>query len=513
MFSKVYSGGLRGIEGYLVQVEADVSDGLPGFHMVGYLAAEVREAEDRVRTALRNSGFLLHARKVTVNLSPADVRKDGTSFDLPIAVAVMVSYGLVDQSVAGKAAFIGELGLDGRIKGVRGVLSMVAALRDAGVRLCFLPEENIAEGLAVEEMRIVKAENLREVMEMLQMPERIAYENRNGREVTGCFPEYDLDFREVSGQQAVRRATEVAAAGQHNILYLGPPGSGKSMIAQRIPTIMPLPSEEERLEISKVYSVCGMLPPGKALMAARPFRAPHHTVSPQALTGGGGRPKPGEISLATRGILFLDELPEFRRGSLEILRQPLEEHRVTVSRVHGTYEFPANFMLAAAMNGCPCGHYPNRDLCSCSEQEIRRYLGRISGPLLDRIDICVEAAPVSYRDIRGGGENESSAEIRERVERAREIQKRRFKGSSLLFNNEMGGREIRRYCALDPEEDRFLQDVYQKMQLSPRGCHKILKVARTIADLDGGVPISRAHLCEAIGYRDMETKYWGRGEK
>lgn len=511
MFSKVYSGGLYGLEGYRVQVEADISDGLPGFHMVGYLASEVREAEDRVRTAMKNSGFLLPPMRVTVNLSPADIRKDGTGFDLPIAIAVLSAYGIVKPMILKDAAFLGELGLDGQVKPIKGVLPLVSKLQSQGIRRCYLPAGNAAEGLTVEQMEIVPVRSLRTLAEALNEPEKLVPEIRREDDSLIYSGSYSVDFKEVSGQQLARRATEIAVAGQHNILYLGPPGSGKSMIAQRIPTIMPDMSPEEQLELSKIYSVCGMLPPGKALAGTRPFRAPHHTVSPQALTGGGRIPKPGEISLASRGVLFLDELPEFRKASLEILRQPLEEHKVMISRVWGAYEFPAQFMLAAAMNPCPCGYYPDRNRCSCTSGQVQKYLGKISRPLLDRIDICVEVSPVTYEDIRCMEDNESSASIRSRVERAREAQKKRFAKLPIFFNSEMKNREIRKYCALGQEEEEFLKRIFGSMQLTARGCHKILKVARTIADLDSAERITKCHLSEAIGYRELEHKYWRGG--
>lgn len=536
MFSRVYSGGLMGIDGYLVQVEADVSDGLPGFYMVGYLASEVREAEQRVRTAMKNSGFQLGVRKITVNLSPANVRKEGTAYDLPVAVAVMTAYGMIDSSRLGETAFIGELGLDGVCKPIRGVLPLVLALRDAGIRRCFLPAENVTEGLAVSGMGIVKVEHLKQLVQILSDPDRIVEEKTD--EDTGkvmcessdcgardhkdrkceagkCDSQdkaYDVDFSEIQGQLLVRRATEVAVAGMHNILYIGPPGSGKSMIARRIPTIMPSLEKEEQLEISKVYSICGMLPSGSALMKIRPYRAPHHTISPQALVGGGTVPRPGEISLASRGVLFLDELPEFQKGSLEILRQPMEERRITVSRLHGSCDFPAHFMLAAAMNPCPCGYYPDRNRCSCTEWQVKRYLGKISRPLLDRVDVCVEAAPVTYQELKSSRSGEPSAAIRRRVEQAREIQRRRFEGKNIFFNGEMGGSEIREYCELQQEDDAFLQQAFQNLRMSARGCHRVLRVARTIADLDGAEQIQKEHLCEAIGYRSLEGKYWG-GER
>ena len=497
MFSRVYSGGLSGMEGYVVQVEADVSPGLPSFHMVGYLASEVKEAEERVRTGIRNSGFRLPSMRVTVNLSPANVRKDGTGCDLPVAVAVLASYGVVEPTLLRDSAFLGELGLDGRIKPVRGVLSMVLAMRQAGMRRCFLAEENISEGLAVEQIEIIKVSSIGSLVELLNCPEQIKTSIRETEAIEESV--YAVDFSEVNGQKLVRRATEVA-------------GSGKSMIARRIPTIMPELTQAEQLEVSQVYSICGLLPQGRALMRERPFRAPHHTISAQALTGGGMIPRPGEISLASRGVLFLDELPEFEKKTLEILRQPMEDRKVTVARVQGTYEFPAHFMLAAALNPCPCGYYPDRQRCTCSELQVRKYLGKISRPLLDRIDLCVEAAPVSYQEIRRQEINESSAVIRERVEKARRIQEKRFAGMGIIFNSEMGNREIRQFCRLGDQEETFLQMVFQRLGLSARGCQKLLRVARTIADLDGQEQIQKRHLIEAVGYRDLEERYWGREE-
>lgn len=510
LFCKVNSGGLKGMDGFLVQVEADVGNGLPDFSMVGYLAGEVREAGDRVRTAIKNSGFRLQPMKVMVNLSPADVRKDGTAFDLPIALAVLGAYGLIDLIGFSDSAFIGELSLDGSVKPVKGILALVAALKDFGVQRVFIPSANVNEGLAVDGIGVVRADSLRQVMDCMKSPQDIEEEVREEGDFDLLPPEYLVDFSEVGGQTALKRATEIAVAGHHNILYIGPPGSGKSMVAKRIPTIMPSMSREEQIELSKIYSICGLLPPGKPLLRERPFRAPHHTASPQALAGGGRKPMPGEVSLASKGVLFLDELPEFCRAALEILRQPLEERRVSISRVQGSYNFPADVMVAAAMNPCPCGYFPDRNRCSCNELQVKRYLGRISRALLDRIDICVEASPAAYQDIRGGGFTETSAAIRERVERVREIQQERFAGSGIYFNSEMGNKEIQAFCILGEEEEEALKQMFKRMHLSARGCSRILKVARTIADLDGGGQIQKKHLAEAASYRELEEEYWGR---
>lgn len=509
MFNKIFSCGVRGVEGYLVSVEADVSYGLPGFTMVGYLSEEVREAQERVRTALRNTEFPLPPRRVTVNLSPAGIRKEGTAFDLAIAVAVLCCLEWIEASGIKNSAFLGELGLDGEVKPVKGVLSRVYAAMDSGIRRCFLPKENVLEGTAVKGIEIVGISDLGELVKLLKRPEQIEGQWFDG----SAFKEverniYDVDFSDMEGQEIVKRATQVAAAGMHNILYIGPAGTGKTMAAKRLPTIMPPISLEESVEVSKVYSICGMLPKEKPLLTARPFRSPHHSVTAQALVGGGLNPKPGELSLATHGVLFLDELTEFPARILDLLRQPMEEHKITVARLSGAVEFPAETMLAAAMNPCKCGYYPDRSRCNCTEPQIRKYLGRISGPFLDRIDIGVEAAPVSYRDLRGKTKGCSSKEMREQVKAARKIQEKRFKDIAVKFNSRMGKRQLREFCGLSVKDEEFLQAVYQNYGFSVRAYEKILKTARTIADLEETKQIRREHLSEAILYRSFETKYW-----
>ena len=504
MYSKIYTGAISGIDSLIATVEVDVSTGMPTFEMVGLLNHEVREAKERVKVALKNTGIEIPPKRITVSISPADMRKEGAAYDLPVAVGMLVSLGHLLAERIQDTLIVGELGLDGRIKPVRGVLSMA----ETGLRRCFLPEENVAEGVAADCMEIVKIRNLQEVVELLNEPDEICAERVSAD--MDCQTAYHVDFSEVNGQKFMRRATEVAVAGGHNLLYIGPPGSGKSMMARRIPTIMPELSREEQLEVSKVYSICGMLPQGHALIGTRPYRSPHHTISAQALTGGGIWPKPGEISLASRGVLFLDELAEFEKKTLEILRQPLEEHCVTISRVNSSFTFPAHFMLVAALNPCPCGYYPDRSRCSCTPQQVRHYLGRISRPLLDRIDICAEAAPVTYRDIRTEQNNESSADMRDRIVRARQIQKLRYEGSGIYTNSEMGIRQIRHFCSLREDDEAFLQQIFSRLGLSARGCHKILKVARTLADLEGKERIDRTHLREAAGYRDLQERYWGK---
>ena len=513
MFSRIYSAGTRGIEGQVISVEVDSHDGLPGIVMVGYLSSEVREAQERVRTAIRNSGFRIPPKKTVINLSPVSIRKAGTSYDLAIALAVLSALGEVNLEPYQDCLFVGELGLDGRIKPVRGILPIILTAEEKGFRQCFLPRENLAEGHAGGCIRIAAPSSLKECVEWLRYPEKMEKIQPDMSELliddSDCSKEIK-DFSEVNGQLVLRRGAEIAAAGRHNLLMIGEAGAGKTMVAQRIPTIMPPMTKKEIIEVSKIYSVCGLLPNGQTLITRRPFRNPHHTISPQALAGGGVNPKPGELSLASEGILFLDEFPEFSSKAIEILRQPLEEKSVTISRIHGTYVFPARILLVAAMNPCPCGFWPDRNRCRCSEGQIQHYIGRISKPILDRFDITAEAAPVSYQELRYSQKNECSKDIRSRVEAARERQAKRFQNQSISYNSEMGGKEIEEYCKISSQEETFLEAVYRKKQLSARGVHKILKVARTIADLNGQESIDHSALCEAIGYRSLETKYWGK---
>ena len=511
MFCKVCGIGLFGMEGRLVHVEVDASDGLPSFIMVGVLAPEVREAQDRVRTALRNSGFCFQPKKVTVNLSPADVRKCGTGFDLAIAVGVLGANQMLDCEHFQDSVLLGELGLDGQVKGVRGVLSMVMEARECKKRVCYLPWENVKEGRMIPGIKIVGIRHIKELVEIIKgkaEPENVGQGETEDREAESVADGYDVDYGQVQGQFLMKRATEIAVTGRHNLLYIGSAGTGKTMIAERIPTIMPTCTQQEQLEISKIYSICGLLPKNRPLMTRRPFCHPHHSVTAQALTGGGKNPVPGEMSLSSKGVLFLDELPEFSRQAIEAMRQPLENHKVILSRVYGRYEFPADFMLVAAMNPCPCGYYPDRNRCNCSEDQVQRYLKRISKPILDRIDICVEAAPVAFEELRRKEKQEPSSKIRERVERGREIQKHRFRHTTIHFNSEMGTEMIEEFCKLTEEDEDFFKEIFFKKGYSARAYGKILKVARTIADLDASEKILHRHLCEAIGYRNLEDKYW-----
>lgn len=509
MFGKINCIYLQGMTGIPVSVEADVSDGLPGYSFVGYLASEVRESQDRVRTAIRNLELLLPPKKITINLSPADVRKEGTGFDLAIAVSILTASGYLPEKSAENAVFLGELGLDGRVKGIPGVLTLTAWAKKYGYSRLFLPEENLREASVIDGIGLVGVRNLRELASVLRgvKPVREYVRDKNAWPGQG-LNQYELDFSEVNGQQLLRRAAEVAVAGMHNLLMIGPAGSGKTMVAKRLPTILPRLELEECIEISKIYSICHMLSEKEPLILRRPFRAPHHTASAQALTGGGSRPRPGEISLATGGILFLDELPEMGRAALEALRQPLEERAITVSRVQGSCRYPANFQLVAAMNPCKCGHYPDLSRCTCTPGQISRYLGKVSRPLLERVDICVEAAPVTYDELSRPGRNESSEQIRMRVEAARQIQKERFRGLSIRCNSEMSGSQVRSFCILNKEETLFMEEVFLGMRLSARMYDKVLKVARTAADLEGREEISHRNLCEAVSYVRVREKYW-----
>ncbi len=509
MFSKAYSAAIHGIDGLIVSVEADISEGLPVFDMVGYLGSEVREARERVRVALKNSDFRLPPKRITVNLSPADIRKEGTAFDLAVAIAILAAFGHIPDENLKDILIIGELSLDGTIRKVNGVLPIVYSAQQQGFTKCIVPKENAKEGAVVGNIEINGVSSLKEVVALLNKEVIMAPEHVDIMEIFRSKQQEDnLDFSEVAGQKAAKRAIEIAVSGMHNLLMIGPPGSGKTMLARRIPTIMPELSFEESLEISKIYSIAGLLDQ-QGLILKRPFRAPHHTITTSALVGGGRNPKPGEISLAHLGVLFLDELPEFDKKTIEVLRQPLEDKTVTISRLNATYRFPAGVMLVAAMNPCNCGFYPDRNKCNCSINEVKRYLNRISQPLLDRFDLCIEALPVKYQDLDQRIEEENSEDIRRRIHRAREMQIERYRGQSILFNSQLSPRTIKDYCKLDYKEKKLLEQACCKMNLSARAYHRILKVARTIADLDQSEQINGKHISEAICYRNLDQKYWG----
>lgn len=507
-FSTILSAAIDGLGIELVRVEADVSNGLPVFHMVGYLSSEVKEAGERVRTAIRNSGFDYPAKRTVINLSPATLRKRGASFDLPIAVAILASLGQIRPGAAEGCLIIGELGLDGRVRKVPGILPIVMEGKRAGISRCIVPKENVAEGTLVKGMEVIGAGSLGEVAAVLSGGEALDTESET--KTQDEWEELLPDFADIKGQENVKRAAEIAVAGGHNILMIGPPGSGKSMTAKCIAGILPPPDMEESLEITKIYSVLGMLDEKSPLIRKRPFREIHHTATRAALIGGGIVPRPGEISLAHGGVLFLDELPEFRKSVIEVLRQPLEEKSVQISRVYGNYRFPADFILVAAMNPCPCGCYPDMKRCTCTPAQIHMYLSRVSRPFLDRIDLCVEAPRVEYKHLTDERKGECSAVIRKRVFRAREIQKERYKGTKITTNSMLQGEEVKYYCTLGEKEHALMEQAFTVMGLTARAYHRIIKTARTIADLGGEEKIRESHLKEAIGYRVADDKYWKR---
>ncbi|NCO60380.1 MAG: ATP-dependent protease [Deltaproteobacteria bacterium CG_4_8_14_3_um_filter_51_11] len=506
MLSRVMSSALIGIDAYLVDVEVDIAHGLPSLSTVGLAEGAVRESKERVKAAIKNSGYDFPSDRITINLAPADVKKEGSGFDLPIAIGILAAMGfLAPESCAGYL-FMGELALDGLLRPVKGVLPIAVGARDKDLKGIFLPEENAPEAAVVEGVNVYPVRSLSEVVEaLLGISVPNLYFHTPYQEDEG--DDRGLDLKEVMGQENAKRALEVCAAGGHNLIMVGPPGSGKTMMARRLVTVLPPLTFDESIETSKVYSVMGLMPKGAGLITIRPFRSPHHTISNAGLIGGGSNPKPGEVSLAHNGILFLDELPEFQRNVLEVLRQPLESGEVNISRASVRVTYPARFVLVAAMNPCPCGYRGDETReCLCSHAEIERYRSRISGPLMDRIDIHLEVPAVKYRDLTVSRHGASSGDIRGRVLAARKIQEARFKGSGTHTNGGMRNREIKRFCEIDRDSSLLLEKAMERFGLSARAYSRILKVSRTIADLDGSASIAVPHIAEAIQYRALDRK-------
>ena len=508
MIAQVNSTALLGIDGYIVDVESDISNGLPAFDIVGLPDASVKESKERIRAAIKNSGLVMPSKRITVNLAPADIKKEGAHFDLPIAVGILSASEQLPK-LSKPSIFLGELSLNGDLRRINGVLPMVISAYQRGITTVYLPEENAKEAAVIEGMTVYGAKSLKDIVLHITNQKKIERHSIGETEKLSREKIREFDFKDVKGQPFVKRALEIAAAGGHNILMIGPPGSGKTMIAQRIPSILPDMSFEEALEVTKIHSIAGMVSGESPIITKRPFRHPHHTVSSVGLSGGGSNPRPGEISLSHNGVLFLDELPEFRRDALEAMRQPLEDGEVTITRAGGTVTYPCSVMLVASMNPCPCGYYgdPTHE-CSCSQTQIMKYIGKISGPLLDRIHLHIEVPQVKYEELENKALGESSAEIKKRVNAARQKQLLRYGTKGVYSNSQLTVELMNKYCSLDEEANELLKQAFEALGLSARAHNRILKVARTIADLAGEENIKAVHIAEAIQYRALDKKFF-----
>lgn len=510
MLASVKSYALEGLEGYPVEIEVYAQSGIPAFDIVGLPSSSIKESRDRVRAAIKNSSFEFPAKKITVNLAPADTKKDGSFFDLPLAIGFMMSTGQIPVTKCQNFILLGELSLDGSLRRISGILPVIISAVQAGYKKFIIPKDNASEASYVAGVEVYALDSLRSVVNFLygvtnELPVEFSkYTPKN------AASKYGIDISEIKGQTTAKRALEIAVSGAHNLLMCGSPGTGKSMLAKCVPTIMPEMTFEEALEVAKIHSVAGLIDSENGILVSRPFRTPHHTASLYSLTGGGAKSMPGEVSLAHNGVLFLDEMPEYSRHTLETLRQPLEDGVITVSRVARTVEYPARFMLIASMNPCPCGYANSKNkVCNCSPKEIKKYVSRLSGPLLDRIDLFVTVDDVEYKELRGGVKEETSETVRERVEAAREIQYNRFKGENIYTNSQMSSSLISRYCKIDAESEQLLEAAFLRNRLSPRGTMRILKIARTIADLEKCDNIEINHVAEAIQYKNIESSDFG----